>query len=115
MDALPQHSNLYVKGLPPELDQGTLQQLFQTFGAIESCRIVQDKITGLSKGYGFVKFSSVQSAQQAIDGLNGSTLGEHSLEVKFADTDAGPSPLGKLSCLSCTNVIGVRAAVTGEG
>ena len=92
----PAHSNLYVKGLPSELEQGELQQLFQIFGAIESCRIVRDMSTGASKGYGFVKFSTVQNAIDAIKGLNGSTLGSNQVEVKFADVDIGPAPLGKL-------------------
>jgi RNA recognition motif-containing protein len=85
---------LYVKGLPTELDQGTLQQLFQAYGAIESCRIVRDVNTGVSKGFGFVKFSTVQNAEDAIREVNGSTIRDHILEVKFADVDAGPAPLG---------------------
>ena len=92
----PAHSNLYVKGLPPELEQGELQQLFQIFGAIESCRIVRDMSTGVSKGYGFVKFSAVQNAVDAIKGLHGSTLGASTVEVKLADVDIGPAPSGKL-------------------
>lgn len=96
------HSNLYIKGLPLELEQGELQQLFQIFGAIESCRIVRDMSTGLSKGYGFVKFSAVQNAVDAIKGLNGSTLGSNQVEVKFADVDIGPAPLGEHHSVAAT-------------
>ena len=105
----PAHSNLYVKGLPLELEQGELQQLFQIFGAIESCRIVRDMSTGVSKGYGFVKFSAVQNAVDAIKGLHGSTLGSSTVEVKLADVDIGPAPSGKLfTC--CREGTGALAA-----
>ena len=93
----PGHSNLYVKGLPPDVDQGTLQQLFQAYGAIESCRIVRDVNTGVSKGYGFCKLSSREDAEKAIRAINGSSIRNHVLEVKYADVDAGPAPLG--ACL----------------
>ena len=96
----PGHSNLYVKGLPPDVDQGTLQQLFQAYGAIESCRIVRDVNTGVSKGYGFCKLSAREDAEKAIKAINGSSIRNHVLEVKYADVDAGPAPLGAIWALT---------------
>lgn len=89
------HANLYVRNLPTDLDEGTLQQLFQSFGALECCRVVREAASGKSCGYGFVKFSCVSSAGAAVKGLNGARLSSNTLQVKFADMDAGPSPIGK--------------------
>ncbi|BDA45005.1 probable ELAV-like protein 2 [Coccomyxa sp. Obi] len=88
------HANLYVRNLPTDLDEGTLQQLFQSFGALECCRVVREASSGKSCGYGFVKFSCVSSAEAAIKGVSGARLSSNILEVKFADMDAGPSPIG---------------------
>lgn len=89
------HANLYVRNLPTDLDEGTFQQLFQSFGALECCRVVREASSGKSCGYGFVKFSCVSSAEAAIKGVNGARLRSNILQVKFADMDAGPSPTGK--------------------
>ena len=89
------HANLFVRNLPTDLDEGTLQQLFQGFGALECCRVVRQIGSGKSCGYGFVKFSCVSSAEAAIKGLNGARLSSNTLHVKFADMDAGPYPIGE--------------------
>ena len=88
------HANLYVRNLPTDLDEGTLQQLFQSFGALEDCRVVKEASNGVSRGYGFVKFSSVPAAEAAIKALNGATLSSNVLEVRFAEMDAVPALLG---------------------
>ncbi|KAK9790968.1 hypothetical protein WJX73_007835 [Symbiochloris irregularis] len=95
MTATP-HSNLYVRNLSPEVDQAVLQQLFQPYGQIESCRIVKNARTHASKGYGFVKYSSVESAHSAIQHLHGVLYGGGILEVKFADADAGRQQSGQV-------------------
>lgn len=90
----PSHSNIFIRGLPASLDQATLQQLFQSFGAIESCRVQKDQVTGLSKGYGFVKYASIEAAEHAIKSLDGSSLGGSQIQVKFASSDVDASSGG---------------------
>ena len=90
------HSNLYIRNLGPEVDEAFLHQLFSPYGAIDSCRIVKNARTHTSKGYGFVKYSSVESAQEAIKHLNATQCGGSILEVKFADADAGRQGSGRL-------------------
>lgn len=90
------HSNLYVRNLTAEVDEGLLQRFFSPFGQIESCRIVKNARTQASKGYGFVKFGSVESAQDAIAQLNGTACAGSLLEVKFADADAGRQGSGQV-------------------
>lgn len=95
------HSNLYVRNLTAEVDEGLLQRFFSPFGQIESCRIVKNARTQASKGYGFVKFGSVESAQDAIAQLNGTACAGSLLEVKFADADAGRQGSGMHTHPSC--------------
>ena len=89
------HSNVFIRGLPASLDQLTLQQLFQSFGAIESCRLQKDQLTGQSKGYGFVKFASIEAAEHAIQSLDGSSLSGSQIQVKFASSDIDASSGGR--------------------
>ena len=91
----PSHSNVFIRGLPVSLDQSTLQQLFQSFGAIESCRVQTDQVTGHSKGYGFVKFATIEAAEDAIKSLDGSSLSGSLIQVKFASSDIDASSGGR--------------------
>lgn len=88
------HADLYVRNLPKDLDEGTLQQLFQSFGPLESCRLVKEASSGISRGYGFVRFSSVSAAEAAIKALNGARLSSNILEVNHAEKDASPTGPG---------------------
>ncbi|GMH38961.1 hypothetical protein BSKO_06859 [Bryopsis sp. KO-2023] len=81
------HSNVYVKNIPEEVDESTLQAIFQPFGVIDCCRVQRNprNTTGLT--FGFVKFRSVEQARASIQGMNGAIVGNSTLEVKFADQD----------------------------
>jgi RNA recognition motif-containing protein len=61
-----------------------LRDLFEPFGAVQSCVIVNDAETGLSKGFGFVDMPKVGAAKAAIRQLNGQTLDGETLRVKRA-------------------------------
>lgn len=79
-----QNKKLYVGSLPFSLTEKELHDLFAAFGQIMSVRIVTDKFTGQSKGFGFVEMSDAQEAQKAIDGLNGKLVNGRTLIVNVA-------------------------------
>lgn len=85
------HSNLYVKNIPEDVTEEQLEALFRVYGTVDSCRLVRNLKTNLSRGYGFVRYNTVEQARGAISALNGHiTAAGTRLEVKFADSDAGP-------------------------
>ncbi|XP_075218496.1 ELAV-like protein 3 isoform X3 [Lycorma delicatula] len=80
-------ANLYVSGLPKNMAQQDLENLFSPYGRIITSRILCDNITGLSKGVGFIRFDQRIEAERAIQELNG-TIPKGSTEpitVKFAN------------------------------
>lgn len=81
--------NLFIFHLPPDTDDDALHQLFSEFGPIESAKVMVDKNTGESKGYGFVQFASYADAERALS-MNGRSVGSKRLSVSFKT----PSPRG---------------------
>lgn len=77
-------TKLFVVGLPREMDEMQLAQLFGSFGDIKLLTIIRDKISSESKGYGFIQMDD-QDADLAITRLNGYTIGDRQLEVRIAD------------------------------
>ncbi len=75
---------IYVGNLPFNTTNESLNELFSQFGAVDSSKIVMDRDTGRSKGFGFVEMSSDGDAQSAIDKLNGSDFGGRSIVVNEA-------------------------------
>lgn len=78
------NKKLYVGSLPFSVTEDELQNLFSAFGAIESVRIITDKFTGQSKGFGFVEMATNEDAKKAIDGMNGKQLNGRTLIVNEA-------------------------------
>jgi RNA recognition motif-containing protein len=76
--------NIYVGGLPYAITEEKLQELFSAYGTVESARVITDRYTGQSRGFGFVEMSSPAEAQQAIEALNGSQLDGRQLVVNEA-------------------------------
>ena len=64
-------TKLYVGGLPYETTEDALKDLFAEAGTVASATIIVDKISGRSKGFGFVEMSSEEEAKKAIEALNG--------------------------------------------
>ena len=79
-----QNQKLYVGSLPYKTTEDDLVQIFSQFGSIVSVKIVTDRATGQSKGFGFVEMDSADSAQKAIEAVNGSELGGRTLVVSIA-------------------------------
>src|SRR5712692_9771536 len=80
----PMGSKIYVGGLPYSTTEQQLSDLFAVHGAVTSSRIITDKFTGQSRGFGFVEMSSDSEAQAAITALNGTELGGRTLTVNEA-------------------------------
>ena len=75
---------LYVGGLPYETTEGELRSLFEQAGTVESVAIISDRMSGRSKGFGFVEMATDEEAQSAIEKLNGKELGGRTLVVNEA-------------------------------
>ncbi|NNV56224.1 RNA recognition motif domain-containing protein [Limnovirga soli] len=85
--------NLFVAGLPYDLDDAELEEIFEKFGKINSAKVAIDKETGKSRGFGFVEMENDDEAKEAIDGLNDIALGKKPLVVKQAE-DRPKKPSG---------------------
>ena len=77
-------NKLYVGNLPYTVRDEDLQQSFGEFGNVTSAKVMMERDTGRSKGFGFVEMGSDAEAQQAIAGMNGQSLGGRSLVVNEA-------------------------------
>lgn len=75
---------IYVGNLPYSTDDAELENHFSSHGQVESARIITDRETGRSKGFGFVEMSSDEEADQAISKLNGSQLSGRQITVSEA-------------------------------
>jgi len=77
-------NKIYVGNLPFSATSESLNEMFSKFGSVDSAKIIMDKDTGRSKGFGFVEMSSGDEAAAAIEKLNGSDMGGRSLVVNEA-------------------------------
>lgn len=77
-------NKLYVGNLPYGVRDNDLEQAFSQYGAVTSARVMMERDTGRSKGFGFVEMGSEAEAQAAIQGMNGQPLGGRSLVVNEA-------------------------------
>jgi RNA recognition motif-containing protein len=77
-------SKIYVGGLPYSTSEPELNELFAAHGTVESARVITDKFTGQSRGFGFVEMATQEQAQAAINALNGTQLGGRTLTVNEA-------------------------------
>lgn len=77
-------SKLYVGGLPYATTEAQVETLFSEHGSVVSARIIRDKFTGQSRGFGFVEMSSDQEAQAAIQALHSSDMDGRTLTVNEA-------------------------------
>ena len=76
--------NLYVGNLGYEVDNAALEALFTPHGTVERAKVIQDRETNRSKGFGFVEMSSDQEAQAAINALDGQDCSGRALKVNEA-------------------------------
>src|SRR5205085_8274483 len=77
-------NKLYVGNLPYQVRDSDLEQAFGQFGQVTSAKVMMERETGRSKGFGFVEMGSDAEAQAAITGMNGQSLGGRSIVVNEA-------------------------------
>ena len=77
-------NKLYVGNLPYSVRDGDLEQAFSEFGVVTSAKVMMERDTGRSKGFGFVEMGSDAEAQAAINGMNGQPLGGRNAVVNEA-------------------------------
>ena len=77
-------TKLYVGNLSFNTSEDDLRQLFSAFGAVTSCNLIMDKMTGKSRGFAFVELSSPAEATKAISEMNGKDIGGRALTVNEA-------------------------------
>ena len=83
-------TRIYVGNLPYSADDEQLRQLFASYGTVVDARVITDRNTGQSKGFGFVEMSTEDEARAAIAGLNGTLLGNRPLRLdEAAERPAG--------------------------
>lgn len=99
------HSNVYIRGLPLQVNETLLTSLFQQFGSVQSIRIFRSNQNPAKAPFAFVKLKSEEEAEASISSLNGFTLGGSVIEVRLADKDAGaatsqrrPPPSDNIYC-----------------
>jgi len=86
--------NIYIGNLSHEVTEEDLKQAFETFGEVESVKIIKDKYTNKSKGFGFVEMPDNANAQSAINDLNDTELKGRTLKVDKAHSRSD-SPGGR--------------------
>jgi ELAV like protein 2/3/4 len=77
-------TNLIVNYLPQTMSQDDIRSLFSSMGEIENCKLIRDKSTGQSLGYGFVNYKHIEHARKAIESLNGLRLHNKTIKVSYA-------------------------------
>ncbi len=77
-------NKLYVGNLSYSVRDDDLQQQFSSFGQVQSAKVMMERDTGRSKGFGFVEMSNGQEAEAAIRGMNGQNMGGRDLTVNIA-------------------------------
>ena len=73
--------NIYVGNLPYNVVEEDLREIFEEYGEVASVKIISDKLTGRSKGFGFVEMDDDQEAKKAIDELNNAEISGRNIKV----------------------------------
>ena len=83
--------NIFVGSLPFSIEEADLRESFEAYGAVDSVKIITDKFTGRSKGFGFVEMPNDEEGQKAINELNGATVQGRAIVVNKSE----PKPEGE--------------------
>ena len=83
--------NIFVGSLPFSIEEADLRESFEAYGSVDSVKIISDKFTGRSKGFGFVEMPNDEEAQRAISELNGANVQGRTIVVNKSE----PKPEGE--------------------
>ncbi|HBK82502.1 MAG TPA: RNA-binding protein [Flavobacterium sp.] len=83
--------NIFVGSLPFSIEEADLRGYFEEYGAVDTVKIISDKFTGRSKGFGFVEMPNDEEAQKAINELNGGSIDGRTIVVNKSE----PKPEGE--------------------
>ena len=86
--------DIYVGNLPYSTQDADLQGAFGAFGTVTSAKVISDRETGRSKGFGFVEMPNASEANQAIEALNGTDMGGRNIKVNEAQPRKPRAPGG---------------------
>ncbi|KAK9078966.1 hypothetical protein SSX86_000635 [Deinandra increscens subsp. villosa] len=86
-------SKLFIGGLSYQTDEHSLKEAFSGFGDVTEARVITDRETGRSRGFGFVSYTSDDSASEAMTAMDGQELNGRSIRVSLA-TERAPRPSG---------------------
>ena len=103
--------NIFVGSLPFSIDEADLRESFEAYGTVDSVKIITDKFTGRSKGFGFVEMSNDEEAQKAIDELNGATVDGRTIVVNKSE----PKPEGERRSFNNNRSGGTGGGYNGGG
>ncbi|AYL94893.1 RNA recognition motif domain-containing protein [Mucilaginibacter celer] len=81
---------LFIVGFPRDMEEIELVELFSAYGTVNTVRIITDKDSGISKGYGFLEMLDEAGAQRAIDAMNGATIDDREISVRIAEQKHQP-------------------------
>ncbi|QQR80418.1 MAG: RNA-binding protein [Deltaproteobacteria bacterium] len=81
------NKRLYVGNLPYSTRDEELKELFAPHGAVETANVILDKMSGRSKGFGFVEMATPEDAEKAIQALNGADFGGRKLKINEANPE----------------------------
>ncbi|BBB32707.1 conserved hypothetical protein [Thermotomaculum hydrothermale] len=76
--------SIYVGNLPYNTQESDLREVFEAHGNVDNVKIIRDRETGRSRGFGFVEMSTEEETNAAITALNGSDLGGRNLKVSLS-------------------------------
>jgi RNA recognition motif-containing protein len=103
--------NIFVGSLPFSIDEADLRESFEVYGAVSSVKIITDKFTGRSKGFGFVEMENDEEAEKAINELNGASVDGRAIVVNKSE----PKPEGERRSFNNNNRSGGSGGGYGGG
>lgn len=79
--------NIYVGNLADQMTESSISQMFEAFGSVDSVKIIKDRFSGRSKGFGFVEMPNNSEADKAIKALNGKIIDRKAVKINPADPE----------------------------
>ncbi|MBW0548709.1 hypothetical protein O181_088424 [Austropuccinia psidii MF-1] len=106
--------NLFIKSLGPDVDSGDLFHAFKQFGTIVSARVMKNEITGISKQFGFVSFTTEEATSKALKAMDGTTIGKSSNRIVVRLHELKKFKEGRTKIISVSSPLGSQADSTND-